>query len=143
MTIGQRIKKLRVDKKMSSGEFAVALEVTPSSVSHYERDQKKPSLEVFIKICEVLDCSLDYLANGKEYGGNGAVNIGQNINNSDNSPIHNNSSELITTLVRSNDEAIKLIGRANDEVYKAVGEERKARDKLANVLVGINDKGGE
>ena len=40
---------------LSQIELARKLEVNQSSISHYKNGRKVPSLEVFIKLCQVLD----------------------------------------------------------------------------------------
>ena len=70
---GARLKKLREEKEYSQEKLAELLEVSPSAIGMYETDKREPSDEIKIRICELLNCSLDYLL-GKS-----------NIRNSENS----------------------------------------------------------
>ena len=59
--IGQRIKELRAAKGMTQKELACALAVDYTSVSQYERGQRRPSFEVLAKLSRVLEVSVDHL----------------------------------------------------------------------------------
>jgi len=61
MSFGSRISQVRKEKGMSQEQLAKALEATPTTVGRYERDEVKPSIEVAVKIAQILEVSLDYL----------------------------------------------------------------------------------
>lgn len=56
-----RIKQLREEFKFSQNDLAEKLGGAPSSIAMYEKGDRKPSLEVLIKLSEIFDCSIDYL----------------------------------------------------------------------------------
>lgn len=58
--IGKRLKMLR-EKKYSQEEFAKVLGVSASAIGMYEIDKREASDELKIKMCNILNCSLDYL----------------------------------------------------------------------------------
>ena len=60
-SMGNRIKETRKKLGLTQEELAEKLEITPCYVGEIERDVKMPSLELFIKIVNVLDVSADYL----------------------------------------------------------------------------------
>ncbi|EPE84481.1 putative bacteriophage CI repressor protein [Leptospira noguchii str. 1993005606] len=62
MDIFGRIKKLRQERNWTQEELASRLGVQQKQVSAYERGVNFPSTEVLIKLAEVFDVSLDYLA---------------------------------------------------------------------------------
>jgi transcriptional regulator with XRE-family HTH domain len=62
MTLGERIKRLRMERGWSQTQLARRLEVHPKQVSGWERSAHVPSTDVLIRIAEVLGVSLDYLA---------------------------------------------------------------------------------
>jgi transcriptional regulator with XRE-family HTH domain len=62
MTLGERIKRLRQERNWSQVQFAERLNVHQKQVSGYERGVHSPSVEVLIRMAELLDVSLDYLA---------------------------------------------------------------------------------
>ncbi len=56
-----RIKQLREEFNFSQNDLALRLGGSPSSVAMYEKGDRKPSMEVLIKLSEIFDCSIDYL----------------------------------------------------------------------------------
>ena len=59
--VGQRIKRLRMEKGLTQKRLSEAIGVGPSHMSHIESGSTVPSLEVFIAILNALDCSADAL----------------------------------------------------------------------------------
>lgn len=62
MSLSERIKQLRIERKWTQGELADQLNIHQKQVSAYERGVNTPSTEVLIKISEIFNVSLDYLA---------------------------------------------------------------------------------
>ena len=58
---GQRIKELRVQRRMTQGEFARRLGVTKSSISSYENGSRFPSYDVLLNMARVFKVSTDFL----------------------------------------------------------------------------------
>ena len=56
-----RIKFLREEVGMTQQELADKLNGAKSTVAMYEKGDRKPSLEVLIKLSEIFDCSIDYI----------------------------------------------------------------------------------
>jgi len=61
MTLGQKITKIRKEKKLSQIDVADFVGVSRDAISKYERDDIIPSVVNANKIAEVLTVSLDYL----------------------------------------------------------------------------------
>jgi transcriptional regulator with XRE-family HTH domain len=66
MSFGARVIEVRKERGMSQEQLAKALGATPTTVGRYERDEVKPSIEVAVKIAEVLEVSLDYLTGSSQ-----------------------------------------------------------------------------
>ncbi len=64
--IGERIKKLRVAKKMTQEALSRKLGVSASTVGMYERGQRSPDNEMLIKMSRVFSVSVDALLGIKE-----------------------------------------------------------------------------
>lgn len=62
MALGDRIKRLRQERNWSQGQLAQRLNIHQKQISGYERNVHIPSVEVLIRLAELLDVSLDYLA---------------------------------------------------------------------------------
>lgn len=61
MSLGQKITKIRKEKKLSQVDVASYVGVSRDAISKYERDDIIPSVENANKIAKVLGVSLDYL----------------------------------------------------------------------------------
>lgn len=56
-----RIKFLREELHMTQQELADKLDGAKSTVAMYEKGDRKPSMEVLLKLSEIFDCSIDYI----------------------------------------------------------------------------------
>ena len=56
-----RIKELREKNKWTQTDLSIKLNSSISSIAMYEKEERKPSLEVLVKLSEIFDCSIDYL----------------------------------------------------------------------------------
>lgn len=59
--IGQRIKEVRSDKKLTQEYLAEKTGVNVSHISNIETNKVKVSLTLLVGICNTLDVTLDYL----------------------------------------------------------------------------------
>ena len=57
----QRIKQLRNKMQLTQKSFAAAVGTTPVTLSAYENNTKKPSLDIVKDIAEKFDVSIDWL----------------------------------------------------------------------------------
>ncbi len=65
-TVGERLKQLRLSKKMTQEALAKKLGVSISTVGMYERGQRNPDNEMLIKISKVFNISIDNLLGVRE-----------------------------------------------------------------------------
>lgn len=61
MTFGGKLAKLRREKNYTQEQFADILGVSGQSVSKWESDLAYPETDKLVKICELFNCSSDYL----------------------------------------------------------------------------------
>ena len=66
MSIGERITDLRKAQNLSQGQLADALEISRQAVSKWENDQASPDTLKLIKLAEILDTEVEYLATGRK-----------------------------------------------------------------------------
>lgn len=59
--VGERIKNLRQEKKMSQQEFAEAINVACSTVSMYENGERIPRDQIKLAIANLFGVTVDYL----------------------------------------------------------------------------------
>ena len=73
--MGKRISIRRKELKMKQSELAELLEISNNHMSAIENGKQKPSMDTFIKICNCLKISPDYLLLGMMH----AYNVPQDI----------------------------------------------------------------
>ena len=61
LTMGDRIKETRKKRGLTQESLAEKLDISIEYVSQIERGMKIPSMQMFIRLVEVLDVSADYL----------------------------------------------------------------------------------
>ena len=69
MSIGERIAELRKAADMSQLEISRALDISRQAVSKWENDTSSPDVMNLIKLADLLDTDVEYLATGRRtYG---------------------------------------------------------------------------
>ena len=66
MSIGERISALRKEHDISQGQLADMLDISRQAVSKWENDQASPDTLKLIKLAEILDTEVEYLATGRK-----------------------------------------------------------------------------
>lgn len=66
MKFPERLKNLRDDKGFTQKHLAEVLNISVSTISHYENGTREPSIEILIQMAEVLGVSVDYLVGSTE-----------------------------------------------------------------------------
>ncbi len=66
MTFGEKLKKLRVDNKLTQDELADKIFVTRTAISKWETDKGFPNMESLKMLCKVFNISLDTLISDEE-----------------------------------------------------------------------------
>lgn len=61
MKFPERLKLLRDDKGFTQKDLAEALNITVSTISHYENGTREPGIEILIQMSKILGVSVDYL----------------------------------------------------------------------------------
>ncbi|MFC4777644.1 helix-turn-helix domain-containing protein [Paenibacillus sp. GCM10023252] len=64
MTMGERLKELRLSRNLSQEEVARTVGITRSAYSHYEINNRQPVYETVIKLAGFFEVSLDYIIGG-------------------------------------------------------------------------------
>ncbi len=59
--LGDKIREIRLAKKISQVELARILDVTKQSVSNWENENIQPSIEMLSKIADAFNVSTDFL----------------------------------------------------------------------------------
>ncbi len=61
-TFAERLKELRVSKNLTMEQLGKDIGSTRATISNFENEQRKPSLDMLIKLADYFDVSIDYLA---------------------------------------------------------------------------------
>jgi len=61
MKLNQRIASMRGYRLMTQDELGELVGVTKQTISGWERGRRLPSADDLVKLCNVLNCSADYL----------------------------------------------------------------------------------
>lgn len=77
--MGKRIRARRLSLKMKQMELAQKVDISNNHISSIERGIERPGLDVFIKICDVLNVTPDYLLLGSMKSNNVPKNITDNL----------------------------------------------------------------
>jgi len=64
MNMGERLRALRLQRKISQEEVARHIGITRSAYSHYEINNRQPVYETMIKLAAYFNVSLDYIIGG-------------------------------------------------------------------------------
>ena len=67
MSFGERLKAARQFMGLSQKELAEVMNVTPQNLNQYEKNKRKPSKDMMIKLSGPLDCSYAYTRTGEPY----------------------------------------------------------------------------
>lgn len=65
--LGERLKQMRLEKKLSQKEVATALGVSAAVISNYESSGRTPSVENLLALARLYQCSTDYLLGFEKY----------------------------------------------------------------------------
>ena len=67
MSLGKRIAEARKQKNLSQKDLAEILFVSNNTISSWETDRAEPSLELLVKLSEILCCSISVLIHGRSW----------------------------------------------------------------------------
>ena len=66
MTFGERLRVLRLEKKLTLRELAKELDISFSALGKYERNERQPDFETLEKLADYFNVSIDYLLGRKK-----------------------------------------------------------------------------
>ena len=115
MSIGERIVQLRSQKNMSQGQLAQALCVSRQAISKWENDQSSPDTIHLIKLSDILDTEVEYLATGRK-------------------PVYEEP-PIVLNMVKKVDKVVEKI--VEKPVIRKVVRIKYRRNPIEYVLVGI------
>ena len=115
MSIGERITQLRNQKNMSQGQLAQTIGVSRQAISKWENDQSSPDTIHLIKLSDILDTDVEYLATGRK-------------------PVYEEP-PIVLNMVKKVDKVVEKI--VEKPVIRKVVRIKYRRNPIEYVLVGI------
>ena len=74
--ISKKIKELRIEKKLKQKDVASSINIATNTLSQFENNNGRPSLEVLTLLADFFNVSLDYLVGREDDFGNIVVSSG-------------------------------------------------------------------
>lgn len=62
---GYRIAEMREKKGWTQEELSAAIGISRASLSHYEKNRRKPNLETLTRLADIFHVSIDYMIGRK------------------------------------------------------------------------------
>ena len=66
IVISESVKRLRKEKGLTMRQLGACVGVSDSAIAQYESGERKPPIDVCVKLANLFDVSLDVLVRGKE-----------------------------------------------------------------------------
>ena len=119
MSIGERIISLRNEQNISQGQIAKALNVSRQAVSKWENDLSSPDTLNLIKLADLLNTDVEYLATGKLL------------------PPSPSPAPIVVNLVKHEDRIVEVEKIVEKPVVKRVIRVKYRRNPLEYIVLGI------
>ena len=144
MTAGERIKKLRISRKLTQVELSKEIGCADESISRIEkRVSDKIDLNILKKLGKYFDVTVDYLLYGDEnkYAmSNSKGIVGDNNSMGDNnfvdSELNENIVNLTRQLVESKNETVSI----QNEFKEYILTEKEKTEKLYQKIIELTEK---
>lgn len=79
IAMGNRIRLRRKELKIKQSELAELIDISTNHMSSIETGKQKPSMDIFLKLCDVLRVTPDYLLLGSMHASNVPQNIAEKL----------------------------------------------------------------
>ena len=119
MSIGERIISLRNERNISQGQIAKALNVSRQAVSKWENDLSCPDTLNLIRLADLLNTDVEYLATGKLL------------------PPSPSPAPIVVNLVKHEDRIVEVEKIVEKPVVKRVIRVKYRRNPLEYIVLGI------
>ena len=119
MSIGERIISLRNERNISQGQIAKALNVSRQAVSKWENDLSSPDTLNLIRLADLLNTDVEYLATGKLL------------------PPSPSPAPIVVNLVKHEDRIVEVEKIVEKPVIKRVIRVQYRRNPLEYIVLGM------
>lgn len=119
MLIGDRIKELRTEAKMTQPELADKIGLTRSTVAAYENNTRQPSFQILVRLAHTFRVSTDYLL------------LGNNDNDTlDVSGLSGEQKAILESLIKNFQDTNEFIRRDTKDRNYLVMRNKELKEKL-------------
>ena len=119
MSIGERIISLRNERNISQGQIAKALNVSRQAVSKWENDLSSPDTLNLIRLADLLNTDVEYLATGRSL------------------PPSPTPAPIVVNLVKHEDRIVEVEKIVEKPVIKRVIRVQYRRNPLEYIVLGM------
>ena len=119
MSIGERIISLRNERNISQGQIAKALNVSRQAVSKWENDLSSPDTLNLIRLADLLNTDVEYLATGKSL------------------PPSPSPAPIVVNLVKHEERIVEVEKIVEKPVVKRVIRVQYRRNPLEYIVLGM------
>lgn len=121
MILGDKLYKLRKDKKLSQEQVALELEVSKTALINWENNKSKPSIDNLMKICDFYETDIYKLLESVTN-----INFSRAVSNESNYVVdainsnfnYKNSPELIAQIIENQAKIIALFDQQSTFIKK-------------------------
>lgn len=129
-----RLKTLRLEKKLTLEQLGLLFNVTKQTTSRWETGDRIPSIEIICMLSEFFEVSLDYMS-GKTDNPNSIID---DKNNNDEQNITKEEAELLEDFRLLNKlEKNVIIGKISEIIYNKSVEENNLEVENSEELINI------
>jgi transcriptional regulator with XRE-family HTH domain len=68
--IGLRLRQIREEHRLSQEQLAEKMNMSQKTISSWEKDRTYPKVKELHRLCDIYDCTYDYLTGIKQYDSN-------------------------------------------------------------------------
>lgn len=123
MTIGERIKELRIERGLLQRELALKIYFSQSQISNWEKGATEPSANALLKLADFFEVTADYLLGREDDFGNITISSGDVTGNGNTINSHNVIGARTSAPLSSSDaELLRKYHAAPDNIKKAIKE---------------------
>ena len=127
--MSNRIKKLRLEKKISQQKLADEIGVTRQAISLFEKGEREPKLETWIKLTKYFDVPMDYLQGSMSY-----LNYKKSEEARDRASYHIDKIEkIVIEALNESNKSKENLEKYTEEIYKEFDFIKKEFENMQNL----------
>ena len=127
--MSNRIKKMRLEKKISQQKLADEIGVTRQAISLFEKGEREPKLETWIKLTKYFDVPMDYLQGSMSY-----LNYKKSEEARNRASYHIDKVEkIVIEALNEPNKSKESLEKYTEEIYKEIDFVKKEFENMQNL----------